>query len=356
MRDILRMARPRPNTVEKEALFGYFVGKDVALDKLPDIVRQYENYKRTKTGPVPEVDFRMLDSLGIGDQEWMEIARRAPWQMTRMNLNTFARHNVFQNQEIVQLVAARLRNAEEIEQAQQFPYQMYTAWQATNASGDIPFEIKDALQDAMEISINNVPEIPGQIYVCMDMSGSMANPITGSRAGGRSTVTTCVQVAGLIASAIARKNRSAEIWTFHSDAQKVNLNPRDTVLTNTQRLARAGGGTDISAPLHHLNLANAKGDAVIYVSDNESWMDSPRYSGTGLLSEWITFKKRNPQARLVCIDLTPRDNAQVKEREDILQVGGWSDVVFDVVSSFMQHGHDKDHWVEEIEKIGLDSF
>lgn len=359
MRDMLRMARPKPNTPEKEALFGYFCGKDVALDRLPEIVRQYEEYKRTKTGPVPEVDFRMLDSLGIGDKEWTEIARRAPWQMTRMNLNTFARHGVFKDKEVTKIIAARLRNAEEIEKARQFPYQMYTAWQATDTSEGIPFEVKDALQDAMEISINNVPEVPGQIYVCMDMSGSMSSPITGYRPGARSSTTSCVDVAGLIASSIARKNRSAEIWTFSNDARKVSINPRDTVITNTQKLAKAGGGTNISAPLRHLNAAQAKGDAVIYVSDYESWIDSGSgYSyyggGTALANEWATFKKRNPKARLVCIDLTPRPNAQVKEHEDILQVGGFSDAVFDVVASFVEHGHGKDHWVDVIERVSLD--
>jgi 60 kDa SS-A/Ro ribonucleoprotein len=358
MKDILRMARPKPNTAEKEALYGYFLGKDVALDKLPEIVRQYEEYKRTKKGPVPDVDFRMLDSLGIGDKEWIEIARRAPWQMTRMNLNTFARHGVFKDKEVTQMVAARLRNAEEIAKARQFPYQMYTAWQAIDTSAGIPFEIKDALQDAMEISINNVPEIPGQIYVCMDMSGSMSSPITGYRSGGQSA-TSCVDVAGLIASSIARRNRSAEIWTFSSSAVKVNLNPRDTVITNTQKLAKAGGGTNISAPLRDLNAAKAKGDAVIYVSDYESWIDSgsgySMYSrGTGLAHEWEAFKKRNPKARLVCIDLNPRNNSQTNEREDILQVGGFSDAVFDVVASFVEHGHGKDHWVEVIEQVSLD--
>lgn len=357
MKDILRMARPKPNTAEKEALFGYFLGKDIALDKLPEIVRQYELYKLTKDGEVPDVDFRMLDSLGIGDKEWIEIARRAPWQMTRMNLNTFARHGVFKDKKVTQMVAARLRNAEEIVKARQFPYQMYTAWKAIDDSAGIPFEIKDALQDAMEISIDNVPEIPGQIYVCMDMSGSMTSPITGSRPGWHSSATSCVDVAGLIASSIARKNRSAEIWTFHNSASKVNLNPRDTVITNTQKLAKAGGGTNISAPLRDLNAAKAKGDAVIYVSDYESWIDSDAgyYSrGTGLAHEWETFKKRNPKARLVCIDLTPRNNSQTKEREDILQVGGFSDAVFDVVASFVEHGHGKDHWVEVIERVSLD--
>ena len=365
MRDILRMARPKPNTAEKSALYGYFLGKDVDVAELPEVARLYEEYKRTKKGDVPNVDFRLLDSLGLGPKEWTQVAINAPWMMTRMNLNTFARHDVFkgkQGEKTAEIVAARLRNAEEIAKAMQFPYQMYTAWQATNESNDIPFCIKDALQDAMEISINNVPVIPGTVYVCVDTSGSMGSSITGSSPGRKASTTQCVQVAGLIASAIVRKNRSAQVYTFNTSATHVSLNPRDTVITNTQKLARAGGGTSISVPLRDLNAQKAKGDAVIYVSDYESWFDSYGFSGynplygssTGLASEWELFKKRNPKARLICIDLTPRSNSQIKEREDVLQVGGFSDAVFNVVSSFVEHGSARDHWVDVIERVAID--
>lgn len=357
MRDILRMSRPKPNTPEKEALFGYFLGKDIDLDRLPEEVRLYEQFKKDKSGPVPDVDFRMLDSLGIGEKEWTQIALRAPWMMTRMNLNTFARHGVFKNSVAAREVQDRLKDREQIEKARQFPYQMFVAWRETSTNNDIPFGVKDALQDAMEISIDNVPALPGHGFVCVDTSGSMGSPVTGSPGYGRPASTVqCVEVAGLIASAVYRKNRDADIYTFSSNAVKVNLNPRDTVITNTQKLAKAGGGTNVSAPLRDLNAQNAKGDWVLYVSDYESWIDSGSsysYYGTGLAEEWKKFKARNPKAKLICVDLTPRNNSQIKTQTDVLQVGGFSDQVFEVMSGFFEHGHETDHWVETIEKVDL---
>lgn len=359
MKDMLRMARPKPNSEEKNALFAYFLGKDVSLSKLPEVVREYEEFKKTKKGKAPNVDFRFLDSLGLNDEHWVDIAKDAPWQMTRMNINTFARHNVFKNKEVTSVVADRLRNKEEIVKACQFPYQMYSAWKATVDNSEVPFEIRDALQDAMEISIDNVPEIKGNILVCVDTSGSMGSPITGGDSKSSKPVSKipCVDVAGLFASAIARKNRSAEIWTFSNSANRVRLNPRDTVITNTKLLAKAGGGTNISAPMIEFNKAKKKADAIIYVSDYESWIDNgySAYGGTGLSLEWEKFKKNNPKAKLVCIDLTPRNNSQIKVRKDVLQVGGFSDNVFNVISSFLEHGDSADHWVSEIEKVDLDA-
>lgn len=356
MRDMLRMARPKPNSPEKEALFGYFIGKDIPLDRLPENVQAYERYKKDKSGEVPDVDFRMLDSLGIGEAEWSEIARRAPWMMTRMNINTFARHGVFKDKAVAKIVADRLGNKELIEKARAFPYQLYVAWREVSDNADVPVLVREALQDAMEISIENVPALPGNGFVCVDMSGSMGSPITGYSAGRHASKVSCSEVAGLIASSVYRKNRDAEIYTFDSVATKVSLNPRDSVATNTTKLSRAGGGTNISAPLRDLNAKKAKGDWVFYVSDNESWIDSGTsysYHGTGLAEEWKKFKARNPKARLICCDLTPRNNSQIKCQPDVLQVGGFSDQVFQVVSSFIEHGNQSDHWVSEIEKMEL---
>jgi 60 kDa SS-A/Ro ribonucleoprotein len=357
MRDILRMCRPKPNSPEKAALYGYFLGKDVEFDSLPKIVQEYETYKKTKKGTVPNVDFRLLDSLGLGDAEWTEIARNAPWQMTRMNLNTFARHGVFKDKKVSKLIAERLSNRELITEARQFPYQLYVAWREIESNSEIPSEVKEALQDAMEIAIDNVPEIRGNVHVCVDQSGSMGSAVTGSGNGRHTSSVTCAEVAGLIASSIVRKNRSSTVWTFSSYAVRVPLNPRDTVVTNTTKLRKAGGGTNVSAPLAQMNKEKISADVVVYVSDYESWIDSGSsfgYYGTGLASEWAIFKKNNPKARLICCDLTPRNNSQINKNKDVLQVGGFSDQVFDVMSSFVDHGDSADHWVDQIESVNLD--
>ena len=54
---------------------------------------------------VPDVPFTMLTALPLSEADWAEIAARAPWQTTRMNLNTFARHGVFDRPEMVSLIA-----------------------------------------------------------------------------------------------------------------------------------------------------------------------------------------------------------------------------------------------------------
>ena len=112
--DILKMVHPKPADAEREALFGYFIGREINADKLPEIVKQFERFKAGDSADVPNVPFQMLTALPLGKSEWTAIARNAPWQMTRMNLNTFQRHGVFEDESMVKIIADRLRDADAI--------------------------------------------------------------------------------------------------------------------------------------------------------------------------------------------------------------------------------------------------
>ena len=351
--DILKMVHPKPKDEAREALFGYLIGRDYAFDKLPDLVRNYEAFKYGQSLEVPDVPFQLLTALPLSTKEWTTIARRASWQMTRMNLNTFARHGVFGEPGITELIANRLRDPETIAKSRVFPYQLMVAYAMADANEDVPKAVSEALQDAMEIAIANVPSIDGQVYVCPDVSGSMSSPMTGHRKGA-TTAVRCIDVAALVAAAVLRKNPHTEVLPFEQHVVKLNLNPRDSVMTNASRLAAVGGGgTNCSAPLTQLNSRKAVGDLVIFISDYESWVDAGKGRGTATMREWNVFKQRNPNARLVCIDVQPYPTVQAIEREDILNVGGFSDQVFDVISEFARGELNSDHWIGVIESVKL---
>jgi 60 kDa SS-A/Ro ribonucleoprotein len=364
--DIVKMVHPKPADPAREALFGYFIGREYAADALPEVARDFEAFKREVANrerdggvrTVPDVPFQMLTALELGTPEWTAIARRAPWQMTRMNLNTFARHGVFGQPGMTELIANRLRDGAAIARARVFPYQLMVAYTMAVANADIPQEVCDALQDAMEIATANVPEFKGKVYVFPDISGSMHSAVSGYRRGA-TTAVRCIDVAALVAATVLRRNPRAEVIPFESDVVKVRLNPRDSVMTNAAKLAKLPcGGTNCSAPLRFLNKRRAQGDLVIYVSDNESWVDAPHYgrfggSATETMKEWANFRQRNPEARMVCIDVQPYATVQAKERPDILNIGGFSDQVFAVIAEFARGELGADHLVGVIEAVAL---
>jgi len=348
--DVVKMVHPRPAEKAREAFYAWLIGKPHDPAALPETVRAYEAWKVSREGEVPDVPFQMLTALDLGEKEWSTIAENAPWQMTRMNLNTFERHGVFKDKGLVKKIAARLADPEQVKRARVFPYQLLSAFLNTDK---VPGKIREALQDAMETAIGNVPLINGEIVICPDVSGSMKWAVTGYQKGASSKVR-CIDVAALVSAAFLRKNRTARVLPFEVDVVDVKLNPSDTVMTNAEKLGKiGGGGTNCSAPLARLNREKATPDLVIFVSDNESWADPKANRGTAMMVEWEKLKNRNPKAKLVCIDIIPNTSAQVPDRKDILNVAGFSDNVFKIIAKFARGGDSETHWIKEIESQPL---
>lgn len=353
--DVVKMVHPKPAEAWRAAWFAWLIGKPVDEAALPPITRAFERFKRESAqgvaNEVPDVPFQMLTALELTSAQWAQIARSGSWQMVRQNLNTFARHGVFDIPGMAEVVAAKLSDAQAVAKARVMPYQLMAAFKATGDA--VPAVVREALQDAMELSLANVPSLDGRVVVCPDVSGSMSSAITGHRGSATSSVR-CIDVAALVAAAVLRKNQQARVLPFEQAVVKLSLNVRDSVMTNAQALAKiGGGGTNCSAPLALLNQERAAVDLVILVSDNESWVDANRRGATQTVREWEVLKQRNPAARLVCIDIQPTATTQAAERHDILNVGGFSDAVFAMVANFVEGKMDAEHWVGEIEKVSL---
>jgi 60 kDa SS-A/Ro ribonucleoprotein len=353
--DVVKMVHPKPAEAWRAAWFAWLIGKSHDEAALPPITQAFERFKRAaaqgELAEVPDVPFQMLTALELQPAQWAQIARAGSWQMVRQNLNTFARHGVFEIDGMAEVIAAKLRDPKAVAQARAFPYQLLAAYKATGDA--VPVIVRDALQDALEASLANVPAFDGRVVVCPDVSGSMSSAVTGQR-GSATSSARCIDVAALVAAAVLRKNPRARVLPFEQDVVKLSLNARDSVITNAQALAAiGGGGTNCSAPLAMLNRERAAVDVVILVSDNESWVDATRRGATQTMREWEVLKQRCPQARLVCIDIQPYATTQAAERRDIMNVGGFSDAVFTMMALFAEGKTGAEHWVGEIEKISL---
>ena len=108
----------------------------------------------------------------------------------------------------------------------------------------------------------------------LDVSGSMASPVTGHRRRGATTKMRCVDAAALFAAAILRRNPDSVIEPFDTKAYNVRLDPNDSILSLAERLAKYGGGTDCSLPLREANsrLRERRFAGAVLVSDTENWV------------------------------------------------------------------------------------
>lgn len=347
--DVVKMVHPKPENKQKEAFYGWLLGKNFDKRNLPSELKVFEKLKEGKTTKIPEVDFRMLTALNLDTSKWTSIAEKMNWGALIMNLNTLQRHGVFENKEVCKAIASRLANPEEIRSSKTFPYQLMTAYQNTK---DVPSQIRNALQSAMEIAIENVPSLNGNTVVLIDVSASMGIPVTGYRQGATAK-TTYVDAASLIAASIIRKNNDSRVIVFDNSANEIKLNPMDSVMTNAKKIARNGGGTDCGVALKYLLDNNIECDNVIMVSDNMSWCSqntsSFRFGQTGMGAYWKRILEKNKSAKLLCVDIQPTSTVQVMDSKSVLNFGGINDSIFTVMERFFNGS--KENFVDVINKI-----
>jgi 60 kDa SS-A/Ro ribonucleoprotein len=415
MNDVLRLCHVVPKNEEYAALYAYLCGEPLDVETpprnglparkvqpkkehLPSIVQAYEEFKlarlnvttvradldraaaqlvahlatggrdyttasakmllerelvRLEEMAPPALPFEMLTALPLTEKDWASIAlNNGGWQFVCKNLNTFARHGVFKDLANVEKVAARLRDADAIRKARVMPYQVLAAYK--HAGPTMPRPIVDALHDALEVAVKNVPALPGNVYVFVDVSGSMGSAVTGYRQGATSNMTV-LDAAAMFGVALLRTCPNAQLvpvdTTVHTDFR---LEPRDSVLTNAVKLAAfQGGGTRLDEALAWLVTTKKAVDTVIFFSDNESWMAAPQTfrSGrtTAMAANWELLRKQNPKAKMVCVDVQPNAHTQLPDRNDVLNVGGFSDAIWPVIEAFVS-GKDADFWVDVIKK------
>ena len=349
--DVVKMVHPKPAEAWREAFFAWLIGKPFDAAQLPPLTRSLVAYRAGDKSVLPDVPFQLLSNEAMGAEAWAQLASRTGWQALRMHLNPLARQGAFALPGVAEMVAKRLADPAAVAKARVYPYQLVAAYRMTG--DDVPAVVREALQDALDAALVNVPRLEGRVVVCPDVSGSMRSPVTGVRQGATTKVR-CVDVAALVAAAFLRTHRDARVMPFEVGVVDVKLNPRDSVLTNAEKLAAVGGGgTNCSAPLARLVAERASVDTVIMVSDNESWVDKSRRGATETMKQWALIKRRNPAAKLVCIDLQPYGSTQAQEQSDILNVGGFGDAVFDVIAQFAAGSFGAGHWVDAIESVKL---
>lgn len=343
--DIVKMVHPAPASAERRAFYGWLIAKPYDVAALPPEIAAFEAWKRTPQGELPQVPFEWLTAFPLSAEQWGVLANRMGWQALRMNLNTLARNGAFAVDGVTEAVAARLADAQAIASVRPMPYQLMVAM---GQVGDgVPLTVQAALESALEASLASVPSLEGQVVVCPDVSGSMSSPATGYRKGASSKVR-CIDIAALVAAAVLRQNRDARVIPFEQTVVKLKLDPYARLAVNAAKLAGVGGGgTNVSAPLALLNKERARVDTVVIVSDNESWVDPSRRGATATMAEWNKLKARNPGAKLICIDIQPYGSTQAKDSADIVNVGGFTDAVFDAMARFAS-GQSRD-WVEIVQ-------
>jgi 60 kDa SS-A/Ro ribonucleoprotein len=334
LRDILRLIRPVPKDEQHKALFSYLceglseknavtIANQLNQVKCMELLKEETDLDRQKAliaeGRLPyEV---VIGCIKPNVQLWTELMRQMPFFALLRHLNTLQKAGVFNSKENVAYVVSKLTDEKTVQGSKVLPFRFFTAYH-TMESG-MPRQITEALEQALEISFQNVPELAGRTAVGCDTSGSMSGQLS---AKGN---TRYIDIAAIFTAAMLKKTADALILPFDTRLHMDRFSARDSLMTTARTLSsKGGGGTNVGLPLEYLLQNKIVVDTFIGVTDSESWV------GRGFLPAWREYKRKvAPKAKAFLIELAPYGHAVAPQSEpDVWYFYGWSETVLPFIS------------------------
>ena len=314
--------------------------------------------------------------------------------MPIMNLIRNLRNIILYAPDKVEDACAQLRVKDKILKSRLLPFRFATAyaevekmiWGKSNTDTAIAFEsdkakdeltkaqfdnlkrsVLDALEDAIQYSVENIPELEGNAAILVDHSGSCRGDAGGSSAVSAFSQTSTAMIGNLFGSMMAYRQKNVYVGLFGDKLIDVpmdrNMKMLDFNKMSFNKGAYCGGGTEtgIYDFMRKCIDEKKKVDNVVVFSDCQIGSGersfTPWYGmkgsdrGQHFHELFKEFKKLNPMCNWIVVNLRQSGGTSVFDKSmRILNIAGWSDKIFDVIKSNCKGW---DAVIKEIEAIEI---
>ena len=289
-RDALRLAHPKTEDAERDALYRYITGHG---DKLNEVKADFAEYiaaveaVKVETNVQTVVDAvirhnlprevlptEMLREAAV----WDALLQRMPMLAMIRNLATMTRVGLLSPMsESADLVAARVTDAERLRKARVHPVQVlaalmtYSAGHGARGKGtwNPVQQVVDALDQAFYLTFENVQATNKRILLGLDVSGSM----TMGEVAGVPGLSPRVASAAL-ALVTAATEPSHAMMAFTGEFVPLNISPRQRLDDVVKLMGGLPfGSTDCALPMQYALKQKLEVDAFVVLTDSETWFD-----------------------------------------------------------------------------------
>jgi hypothetical protein len=384
--DLVNLIRPVPTQSNSEAYKLLMQEGGKGLDKLyASKILEKEMSKAGKVKPedqktVKEAKKEAIESV-LGNVKGMPI----------FNLLRNLRNIVLYAPDSIDEAIRQLTNAETIHKSRLLPFRFLSAhreisemkhsegaektilFESDVESGKvsaselmlIKTEVLKALEVATEHACYNIPELEGNTAVLIDHSGSMRGDSGGHSLVSAMSHTTSVDIANIFASMLISKQPDVFVGLFGDRFLPYTVKRKMGILETARdifKLGRTcGGGTEAGIYVFFKELMDSPqpiSNIIIFsdmvIGDGTAWYGREAIGKYGTRSGnfntlFKDFRKMYPSTKVVSVDIHQTDGTTVFNKNmGVTQVAGWSDKIFDVISS-NTIGYKA--IIEEIEKI-----
>lgn len=250
-KDILKLTHIKPKTEDESKLF-----KKILEDKLA-VATRWETE---------------VSANGNNEQTWEELIEKN--QLGYMAMLRNLRNIINAQPKNIDKVIEKLTNKNEVLRSKQLPFRFYSAYREIEKLNGFKDKYLDALETALDLSIENMPKIKGKTVIAIDASGSMSSTIS-FKSDIRCWDLSCLL--GVMASkfceeALVLTFSSSFLWNRDdkSEINVVNVSKRGGIIEQAKNIKFTNGGTPMEAPFKYIIGNKIFADRIIILSDNET--------------------------------------------------------------------------------------
>jgi hypothetical protein len=325
-KDVLRWLPRKKGTPLSQALTRYFTHDEVS-DEIPVCqARKRLNQLKDFNSEAKDLIVRshanwevVLSQFGNKKEVWEHLIKAdlIGYMALLRNLR-----NIAQAGADVTQVCKKIADRQEVLKSKQLPFRFASALKATTGVG-VGYQDKlgDAIFDAMEAAMENIPEMPGVTAIFADNSGSM-----GALVSQKSQVT-CLDAANILCAMAAKRCETSYVCAFATDVGYMRNAKRSSVgdiFKTIPTLNTNGWSTNGHRCVEWLEQQNIKADRIILVSDMQL------YNGS-LQNVWERYSRNNPKCHLHTIHINAYGDSAVESSDRVHLMGGFSEKVFTTI-------------------------
>ena len=205
------------------------------------------------------------------------------------NLVALERQGIFEDKKAVDKIVAKLTDKKEVQKSRLLPFRFYSAYKEVSKMRTSVGKrrVLDALVEALDLSIDNLPDITGYSAILIDKSGSMDYNVSSMSS------VTAKELACLLG-AICFKKGIADVYVFADRCAMIDkISKKSTTMDIVNELLRhyVGGCTNIDTAIDSIRKSGTKYDNLIILSDNDCYSSngSTFKLGRGYYSNYKTY-------------------------------------------------------------------
>jgi hypothetical protein len=245
--DVIMITHPSPSTLGQTDLFKYILNKKYknVEGEVPSSLKMIwnrqaaDNLSREDLLKKPEI-------IRAAGYTWENISGKgemdaAGWEAAIPQMGVFALIRNLRNfdqagigREAQQKVIAKLTNPEDVKKSRALPMRFFQAYKAVESE-----RWKPALDEALTLTLQNVPVLKGRSLILVDTSGSMWTPMSNRSQLMRH------EAASIFGAALAARAELADLYAYDNTAYPVPFGRGASIFSLMQKLISFGrGGTN----------------------------------------------------------------------------------------------------------------